>query len=190
MKADVDILCSYHFCIRKIITGLGDDKAYLIFCHERKAVFVHPGIMSYFHNKGIPPVSFFQKMIKLFGKIIIEFERRWQLHQHRSHHFFHGFKYVEETFKGLLRIVEFFHVCEVAAHLRTKEKVLRYSLRPVDDCILSRDAIKARVDLRSAKSLCIEFKPLCRRQLWRIVNAFPVLVTPARCADMNTSFHL
>ena len=112
----------------------------------------------------------------MLGHIVVEPQHGGQLHQNRSHLSSHGFENGEEALQRLFGFPKFFHVREIAAHLRAKQKILRHLRRPLLHGFDGGQAVKAAVDLGGGKELRVVVEPFGGRELLRVKQAFPFLL--------------
>lgn len=152
------------------------------FCQPFVDLGVLPANVTEFEGKSILTRKGFQKIVK---SLAIESPFRRQLKEDgaklgvkRLHHF-------QELGKGFRRISEFFHVCDIPAGFDRENKAIRNCVSPMNERFFLRKAIKGVVDFYGLKMFFIVSKEVFWGDISWIESSSPVLVMPARCADMN-----
>src|SRR5207302_2152017 len=113
----------------------------------------------------------------------------WKLEQDRTEPPFQLFDHSHELLDGLFRVPEFLVVGDEAAGFDGEAEVRRRFAAPAFQRGRRGQGVEAVVDLDGIEALYIPAQHLRSWQIGRIERAFPVLIVPARSADVNSSLH-
>ena len=130
VEADIDLLVRDDLRIWPSVARLGDDQGDTVFAQQFGSRSLQPTGMPDLQGIMVSGVSFAQGAEENISLFFMKGDGGGQLDQYGPQVFFYGIEYFEEPGQGFPRVIELFHMRDVAAHFGAETKIIRDSGQP------------------------------------------------------------